>query len=89
MKNRIRDAIIKNKLDNQIDLIESAYITTFDSFALSLVKKYHYILNLGGKRWIVLNYIPEDLYTEVSETKGQCAKYDFRVVLWHDSGYLL
>ena len=47
MKNRIREAIIKNKLDNQIDLIESAYIATFDSFALSLVKKYHYLLNIS------------------------------------------
>ena len=45
-------------------------------------------MNLGEKSWIVLNYIPEDFYTEVSETKGQCGKYDLRVVLWHDSGYL-
>ena len=46
MKNRIRKAITINKLDRQLDLINSSYITTFDSFALSLVKKYHYILNI-------------------------------------------
>ena len=47
MKSRIRENIIKNKLTRQLDLIDSAYITTFDSFALSLVKKYHYLLNIS------------------------------------------
>ena len=37
MKSRIRDAIIKNNLDKQLDLLDQAYITTFDSFALSIV----------------------------------------------------
>ena len=40
MKDRIRKSIVKNKLLSQLNLIDSAYITTFDSFALSLVKKY-------------------------------------------------
>ena len=39
MKSRIRKAIIKNNLNEQLDLLDSAYITTFDSYALSLVKK--------------------------------------------------
>ena len=39
MKSRIRDAISKKGLKEQLDLLESSYITTFDSFALSLVKK--------------------------------------------------
>ena len=46
MKDRIRKKIIANKLDDQLNLLDSAYITTFDSFALSIVKKYHYLLNL-------------------------------------------
>ena len=46
MKNRIREAIIKNNLTKQLSLLDSAYITTFDSFALSFVKKYHYLLNI-------------------------------------------
>ena len=53
MKSRIRDAIIKNKLDKQLGLLDSAYITTFDSFALSLVKKYAYKLNITNKVGIV------------------------------------
>ena len=48
MKERIRSAIKKNeKLHSQLSLIDGAYITTFDSFSLSLVKKYHYLLNIN------------------------------------------
>lgn len=47
MKDRIRRKISKNPLfKKQLDLIDSSYITTFDSFALSVVKKYHYLLNI-------------------------------------------
>jgi len=46
MKNRIRKAIKKAGLKEQLDYIDSAYITTFDSFALSIVKKYHLTLNI-------------------------------------------
>ena len=48
MKSRIRTAIIKNNLNSQLDLLESSYITTFDSYALSLVKKYHYSKNINN-----------------------------------------
>ena len=47
MKERIRKAIKKADLKEQLDYIDSAYITTFDSFALSLVKKYHTSLSLS------------------------------------------
>lgn len=47
MKNRIRDAIIKNNLIDQLNLLDDAYITTFDSYALSVVKKYAYRLNIS------------------------------------------
>ena len=57
MKNRIRDGIVKNNLLEQLDLIESAYITTFDSFALSLVKKYHYLLNITRDIKIIDNSV--------------------------------
>ena len=47
MKERIRAAIKKNSsLTKQLSLIDGAYITTFDSFSLSLVKKYHYLLGI-------------------------------------------
>ena len=48
MKSRIRDAIIKNNLNEQLELLDSSYITTFDSYALSIVKKYHYLLNVSN-----------------------------------------
>lgn len=53
MKSRIRDAIIENQMDEQLSLLDSAYITTFDSYALSVVKKYHYLLNISNKVSIV------------------------------------
>lgn len=57
MKNRIRKEIIKNSLNNQLSLLDSAYITTFDSYALSLVRKYHYILNISNNVSIIDNSI--------------------------------
>lgn len=47
MKDRIRKKIKKDpSLKRELDALESSYITTFDSFALSVVKKYHYLLNI-------------------------------------------
>ena len=46
MKDRIRKKIIANNLKEQLTLLDSSYITTFDSYALSIVKKYHYLLGL-------------------------------------------
>lgn len=47
MKDRIRKKIAKEpQLSRELDILESSYITTFDSFALSVLKKYHYLLNL-------------------------------------------
>lgn len=44
---RIRNKIKERPhLHEQLKKIDSAYITTFDSFSLSLVKKYHYLLNI-------------------------------------------
>ena len=42
MKDRIRKKLIKEGYSEEVNLISSSYITTFDSFALSIVKKYHY-----------------------------------------------
>ena len=54
MKERIRKKIKKNEsLKKQLDLIDSAYITTFDSYALSLVKKYYYLLNISPNIGII------------------------------------
>ena len=47
MKERIRKKIAGvESLSKQLEYIDSSYITTFDSYALSVVKKYHYLLNI-------------------------------------------
>ena len=49
MKERIRKAISQDeKLKEELPLVDQSYITTFDSFALSVVKKYHYLLNISN-----------------------------------------
>lgn len=47
MSARIRKKIKKSGLKEQLEYLDSAYITTFDAYALSLVKKYHYVLNIN------------------------------------------
>ena len=50
MKDRIRDTINSTPgLEEEANLIDGAYITTFDSFSLSMVKKYHDRLNVTNK----------------------------------------
>ena len=47
MKKRIREEIEKDEtLKDQLDRLDAAYITTFDSYALTLVQKYHYLLGV-------------------------------------------
>ncbi len=80
MKDRIRRAIVKNEsLKKNLELIDSAYITTFDSYALSVVKKYYYLLNISPnikicdenilflKKSEILDDIFEDYYRENDE----------------------
>ncbi len=76
MANRIRKKIKKEGLKEQLEYLDTAYITTFDAYALSLVKKYHYILNISKDISIIdssvidlerkkyLDLIFEDLYCE-------------------------
>ena len=53
MKERIRKKIKKANLKEQLEYIDSAYITTFDAYALSTVKKYHYLLNISNNISII------------------------------------
>ena len=52
-----------------MDYLENAYITTFDSYTLSLVKKYHYLLNISSNVSIisdsVINIIKKDYMDEI------------------------
>ena len=47
MSTRIRKKMKKAGLHEQLAFLDQAYIMTFDAFALNLVKKYHYILNMS------------------------------------------
>ena len=70
MKERIRKELKKSNLKEQLDYIDSAYITTFDSFALSIVRRYHTYLGLSSNISIMdhsieilkINEILEDIF---------------------------
>ena len=94
MKDRIRKAIMQKGLTNQLDLIDSSYITTFDSYAQSIVRKYHYILNIPSKVQIVddtiiaieinriLDEIFENKYSNIkfqNLIKSYCTKDDKKI----------
>ena len=53
MKERIRKKMQKEELFEQLSFLDAAYITTFDAYALSLVKKYHYLFNLDANISII------------------------------------
>lgn len=47
MRERIGEKLKENNLTEELSLLDTADITTFDAYALSLVKKYHYYLNIS------------------------------------------
>ena len=47
MKERIGDKLKKEGLTSELAKLDTADITTFDAYALSIVKKYHYYLNVS------------------------------------------
>ena len=79
MANRIRKKLKKAGLSKALRDLNEAYITTFDAYALSVVKKYHYLLNISRDVKIVdssvialekekiLDEIFMDLYEEKNE----------------------
>lgn len=76
MKNRIRKKLEKAGFLEQLEYIDSAYITTFDAYALAIVRKYHYLLNISKnisiidssiikfKKKEILESVFADLYTK-------------------------
>ena len=79
MKERIRKKISKDEsLKNELALLDSSYITTFDSFALSVVKKYNYLLNVSKSISIIddsilfieKNRIIDDIFEKLYEEKN-------------------
>ncbi len=79
MANRIRKKIKKAGLTNQLEFLDQAYITTFDAFALSLVKKYHYVLNIDKSIDIIdssiidlkRNEFLEEIFLSLYEAKDE------------------
>lgn len=66
MKSRIRDSISKiDELKSQLEFIDSAYITTFDSFLMSIVKKYYYLLNISFNVNIIDSSICDNLRNKI------------------------
>ena len=47
MKERIKKNLKKEGLMDEYNLIDSSYITTFDSYSLTVLKKYHYLLDVS------------------------------------------
>lgn len=81
MKERIKKNLLKENNLEEIALLDSSYITTFDSFSLSLVKKYHYLLNLPSQIHITDSSIialeKKKILDEVLERYYQKQEEDF------------
>ncbi len=77
MKQRIRKKVANNP--EELARLSGAYITTFDSFALSIVKKYHYLENISEEIKITdesiikltEKKILDDLFEELYELKDK------------------
>lgn len=80
MKERIRKKIKQEEsLKDQLDKIDNAYITTFDSYALSIVKKYNYLLNVSKNVGIIdqsiidikKSHFIDEVFLELYEEKNE------------------
>ena len=66
-KERIRKKISKyDDLKENLDYLENAYITTFDSYTFSLVKKYSYLLNVSPN----LNIVDDSIIEIIKKTNA-------------------
>ena len=82
MKDRIRRTINRTKgLEREGDLIDGAFITTFDSFALSIVKKYHTYLNITNKikitDQVIIDIKKREIMDEIFDEYYLCPKKAF------------
>ena len=71
MKERIRNSISKEAtLQDELLKLDESFICTFDSFALFLVKKYHYLLNIPSNPKITDNTLIDIDGTEDKSVLG-------------------
>ena len=82
MKDRIRKKLISNNLMDEVELIDGAYITTFDSYSLAIVKKYYYVLgispNIKISDAVQLEIIKRDILDSIMEKRYKWNDDDFR-----------
>ena len=82
MKDRIREAIkTVPELKEELNNIDSAYITTFDAFSLAIVKKYHTRLNIsnnvGISDEIVIDLKKKEILDRIFDEYYLSPKQDF------------
>ena len=82
MKDRIREAIKSQpELQEELNNIDSAYITTFDAFNLAIVKKYHTRLNIsnnvGISDEIVIDLKKKEILDKIFDDNYLSPKEDF------------
>ena len=82
MKDRIRKKLMENNLKEEVDLIDGAYITTFDSYSLSVVKKYYYVLGINSdikiSDSVSLEIIKRDILDSLMEEYYKKGSEDFK-----------
>ena len=88
MKERIRKTIKKTSgLEEELNYIDASYITTFDSFSLSIVKKYHTLLNITDNIGItdeaIINIKKEKLLDDILDEMYQNPSLELKKFL-HD-----
>lgn len=91
MRERIGAKLKENNLLEELSLLDTADITTFDAYALALVKKYHYYLNLSKniniidssvielyKKEILTNIFEEDYKNKTPEFISLIKEYSIK-----------
>ena len=87
MKDRIRRKIKKEGYTEQVKLIDSSYITTFDSYSLSVVKKYHTYLGVDKNIKITDSTIIEirkkEILDKIMDQKYKEERSSFKDLITH------
>ena len=81
MRERIGVKLKENNLIEELSILDTADITTFDAYALALVKKYHYYLNLSKDINIidasVIELYKKEILSNIFEKKYEENSEDF------------
>ena len=87
MRTRIRKTLKKKGFLDQVKLIDSSYITTFDSYSLSLVKKYHTFLNVSKDIKItdqsIIDIRKKEILDKIMDDKYKSSTLRFEDLITH------